>query len=361
MDTVAIIGTRAQAIKMAPVVRALRARRASCEIVLTGQHETTIDELLADFELAPDVRLWSSGEVKSIARGLSWTPRLLFRTWSYLRRRARTSPITVLVHGDTMTTLIGALAGRFARLKVAHVEAGLRSGALLDPFPEELIRRFVTHITRIAYCPGEDAVAHARGRRRRCIDTGENTVLDAVRWALAHTKPDQTRNHDEPYVIVSAHRVETVLRPHRLQALHDLVLEVARDIKVQFVLHPVTRARLERAHLLNTLDDAPNVVLMPRMGYIAFVQTAARAHAILTDGGGNQEEMSYLGVRTLILRQHTERPHGLGSTTILVGLNVALVRAHIESTDGRGHPMNHLSQFAHCTPAECIAKDLLAR
>lgn len=354
----AVIGTRAQAIKMAPVVRALRERGLACEIVLTGQHETTMDELLADFELQPDTRLWASGEVKSVVRGLGWMPRILYRATRHLAHRRRAGPVTVLVHGDTMTTLVGAIAGRLARARVAHVEAGLRSGSLLDPFPEELVRRIVTRLAHVAYCPGPAYMAAAAGRKRRCVDTAENTVLDAVRWALDHHEPDASPPDDEPGVIVSAHRMETVMVRPRLQALCNLVLAISNDVAVRFVLHPVTQARLEHAGLLATLEEAPRVTLVPRMGYTAFIALASRARAVLTDGGGNQEEMSYLGVPTLLLRRRTERVHGLGSTTILTGLDGQRVRTALAGYPRSPRPREALEHWARHQPSQTIARDL---
>lgn len=357
MHTVALIGTRAQAIKMAPVIIAIRDAGLSCEIVLTGQHRATVDELLSDFGLQPDTRLWRNDEAKRVLAGLGWSIVALWRSWGLLRKRAKDDRTVVLVHGDTATTLIGAVAGRLARCEVAHVEAGLRSGSLLDPFPEEGIRRLVTRLAQTAYCPGPDATSVLASSGCHCVDTEENTVLDAVRYVMQHPRPPDVTAASPAYVVVSAHRMETVMRRRRLRALTDLVGALSQWYTVYFVLHPITLERLRQYGLMERLQAQDKIELTPRMGYAPFIQLASAARAVLTDGGGNQEEMAYLGVPTLLLRNRTERHHGLGYGTHLIGLDTDRALALLKQlpTD---RP-NALSLEA--TPSRRIACDIVAR
>lgn len=361
MLVLALIGTRAQAIKMAPVVLAVRKRGMPCEIVLTGQHETTVDDLLADFGLKPDVRLWEAGEIKSMLRGLGWTVRVCARATRFFWRRRRYGEVVVLVHGDTMSTLVGAVAGRLAGCRVAHVEAGLRSGSMLDPFPEEVTRRLVTRLAQVAYCPGPEAMLTAAGGQRHCVDLGENTVLDALRAVVAPTAGVGDPTVVAPYVVVSAHRLETVYRTARLRALVELALALGERVQVRFVLHPVTHSRLERAGLMQPLQAAEQVELLPRMAYPSFIRLAAGAVAVLTDGGGNQEELAYLGVPTLILRRRTERPHGLDGNAVLAGLDKIRVLTALDRLAAWKRIAKPLERFAEAQPAARIADDLVAQ
>lgn len=323
MRTLAIIGTRAQAIKMAPVVRAIRDAGLPCEIVLTGQHYATVDSLLADFGLEADARLWDKGEITRVPSAGIWAPVVLARLRRFIKARTRNSPVTTIVHGDTMTTLLGAAAGYLAGSTVAHVEAGLRSGCLWDPFPEELIRRSVTRLAQIAYCPGEAATEVVQGQGREAVDTHENTVLDALKIVLGDSWPPSPGIEPPQYVLISAHRLETVMRRSRLTSLVELTLRISETFPVRFVLHPITRRRLRMTGLIERLEQCPDVELLERMRYPCFIRLASGARAVLTDGGGNQEEMAYLGVPTFLLRRRTERSQGLDDETHLVGLDIA--------------------------------------
>jgi UDP-N-acetylglucosamine 2-epimerase (non-hydrolysing) len=340
---------------MAPVIVAARDVGLPCHVVLTGQHLATVDELLADFGLEANERLWQRSEIKRIFKGLGWSGIVLWRLWRLLRRQSHRDKTIVLVHGDTMSTLIGAFAGRLARCRVAHVEAGLRSGSLLDPFPEEIIRRIVTWLAEIAYCPGEEATSVVRRTGRYCVNTVENTVMDSIRMVL--DKGDKTSSElpDSSYVIVSAHRMETVLRHRRLSALVDLVLAITRLYPVRFVLHPVTKDRLERSGLIARLQESDRVELTPRMGYAAFIRLASDSRAILTDGGGNQEEMAYLGIPTLLLRNRSEREQGLDGNAKLIGLDSARAIRELESTDQQ----RKIKTLPIGSPSERIANHML--
>lgn len=360
MSCLAIIGTRAQAIKMAPVVYAIRHQGLECRIALTGQHEQTVDGLLSEFGLQADIRLSPGTEITTIAGGLRWLLKVLPRAVAACRQsKATPRPQLILVHGDTVSTLIGAVAGRLAGCRVAHVEAGLRSGSLLDPFPEELIRRLVTRISHVAYCPGEAPLRVCLERGVECVNTVENTILDSLRQVLGYDSrlPEQ----EVDYVVISAHRMETVMRDSRLRQLHDLTLRIAERLEVRFVLHPVTQKRLSENGLLEQLQAHPNVQLLPRMGYGEFIHLAASARAILTDGGGNQEEMSYLGIKTLVLRQHTERDHGLGVTTHVTGLDTGKVIDALDREGSRSHGELGLAEFDSVHPSRTIASDVVER
>lgn len=325
----AVVGTRAQLIKMAPVLLELESRGLRYNLLLTGQHRETMRELLQEFGVAmAPTYAYTGPEVSGIGRMLTWLPSTLFRL---LRRRRHwlprdgPGPDVVLVHGDTLSTLLGALAGRLAGLRVAHVEAGLRSFHLLHPFPEELTRLLTFRLADIAYAPGAWACENLRRYRRlQVVDTGANTLLDTVRIA-AHAPPPEAEAPEEPYCVASIHRFENIFNRGRLEAVVGLLERAAACYRVVMVLHPATRKRLTETGLLERLESNSAIRLVPRMGYTRFMRLAAGARFVITDGGSNQEELSYLGIPTLLMRRATERREGLDGSTVLCGYDPAVL------------------------------------
>jgi UDP-N-acetylglucosamine 2-epimerase (non-hydrolysing) len=243
----------------------------------------------------------------------------------------------VLVHGDAFSALVGALMGRVAGLTVAHVESGLRSFKLFDPFPEELTRMAVCRLSRILFCPGAQAVDHVqRLRRKEVVDTGSNTMRDVLRAATTWA-PRITIPH-EPFAICTLHRYENIFRRDRFAHLVNLVCRAADGIRVLFVLHPPTARNLDRFGLREPLERHPNVSLRPRYPYFDFVHLLARARFVMTDGGSNQEEASYLGLPCLILRTTTERMEGIGENAVVSNLNPDTVEGFVADPERYRRP-----------------------
>lgn len=306
-----VVGTRAQLIKVAPVVVACQRRQVPAVLLMTGQHRETMQDLVEEFGLlAPQVPALAAGEHSTVRALLGWVP----VAWRGIRRRLdeiarERGALDVIVHGDTLSTLLGAWAARRGRDRVVHLESGLTSGRLLDPFPEEICRRLVFRRADLAVCPNPAAADHMRrNHRAEVLDSGGNTILDAV--ALASAAPADVA---APYVVASLHRFQNLYDGKRLRALVDLIVAIAAQRKVVFVLHPATRGRLDSQGLMPVLAAAPGVQLSPRMGYRDFLRLAAGADCVLTDGGSNQEELAAMGVPTLVMRDRTERPDGLGA------------------------------------------------
>ena len=238
-----LIGTKAQLVKMAPVLRRMDQAEVPYRLVYSGQHSETFEELERLFGLrAADDTLVEDFEAATHASFARWT----LRYWSAAVRRLfkgswRHCRIG-LVHGDTASTLFAAIAMRLAGVPVAHVEAGLRSPRLFDPFPEEIVRRLVSRLSRWHYVPDQAAAGNLVGSRGEIIDTGGNTLRDALEFALARMKPMQPGSGG--YAVASIHRNENLSSPRRFEQLMQLVVETATRCPVKFVLHPATRARL---------------------------------------------------------------------------------------------------------------------
>jgi len=302
-----VVGTRPEAIKMAPVIRALRNTAALTPItVSTNQHPGTVQSFLAEFEVTPDVVLdvpdRRSSDLSELLAAL--LPRL-----GAAIQAAR--PGAVLVQGDTSSALAGALAAFYAKVPVGHVEAGLRSGRADDPFPEEMHRRMVGECTTWHFAPTTRAVAALTEEgvpAARIFLTG-NTVVDALRWITAEAAaPAQPASTGRRRLLVTAHRRENWDEPMRRIGRALARLAERDDLEVRLSLHPNPAVRGVFAALL---ADCPRVTMFEPLGYRDFAGELAQASVILTDSGGLQEEGPALGRPVLVMRETTERPEAV--------------------------------------------------
>ncbi|GEN78276.1 UDP-N-acetylglucosamine 2-epimerase [Actinotalea fermentans] len=325
-----IVGTTAELIKMAPVFHELAARGRLAEIWYTGQHVDELSPTSRDLDLPePAVWLVPRGTARNLARPAevpAWLVRVVRTTWARraeLRRRLTVdgTPAVVLVHGDTFTAPLGALIGRRLGARIGHVEAGMRSGSLLHPFPEELNRRAVAHLTDIHFAPTEREEHNLRRRRGVVVVTGANTVVDAVRYALERPEEEDARSFPEGYGVATLHRFELV----RDESLYRDALECLADYARR--RHPIVyfagRSELERlgSYGLLSLFDEERFVLAEKLSYVRFLPVLAKARFVVTDSGGLQEESAHLGIPCAVHRRHTERMDGVGVSMVLTGLD----------------------------------------
>ncbi|MFZ5573407.1 MAG: UDP-N-acetylglucosamine 2-epimerase [Thermodesulfobacteriota bacterium] len=336
-----ITGTKAQLIKMAPILRRLKDRGIDYNHISTGQHHATMDEISANFGIKkPDRELYSGRDITAVFDMLCWSIRIL---WETLRRgkkifRHDTNGI-VLVHGDTFSTLLGALMGRLAGLKVAHVESGLRSHDLFQPFPEEIFRLVTFRIADILFCPGARACGNVAGLQKITINTKENSLLDSLKMI----RPITHRIQDIPipsseFGLVSLHRFENFSNYASARRIVDTILQIAESRHLVFILHKFTEERLAANKLIGRLSANNNIELRPRYDYVRFMTLLDRAEFLISDGGSNQEECYYMGKPLLILRNVSEREQGLGRNALLSRFDPALIRQFIQRPDAFRHP-----------------------
>jgi UDP-N-acetylglucosamine 2-epimerase len=313
-----ICGTRPEAIKLAPVVDALRGRR-EMEVVLvsTGQHRQMLDQAFADFELTPDIDL----NLMRPAQGLSELLARLLESLADLFRRRR--PDWVVVQGDT-TTVLGASLAAFAEgIGICHVEAGLRTGDLRAPFPEEMNRRCVGILASRHCVPTLDARAHllSEGVPPASIHLTGNTVIDALAWTIPRLRPSDlpiALNPGRRLVLLTMHRRESFGEPMRdvLRCMRQL-LEVNSDLELVYPVHlnPQVRETVN-----SQLRGCERVHLLEPLSYRSVVAVLARSEFVLTDSGGIQEEAPFLGTPVLVLRDVSERPEAVrAGAAVLVG------------------------------------------
>jgi UDP-N-acetylglucosamine 2-epimerase (non-hydrolysing) len=316
-----VLGTRPEIIKMAPVV--LAARQAgtpfAVTVLHTGQHLELAEEMFRVFGITPDIDLAVMQANQDL---FTLTARIMEGLSQHIKPGAFDC---ILVQGDTTSAFLGALAGYYTRIPVAHVEAGLRTQTKFSPFPEEMNRRLVGPLADVHFPPTERARASLRGEGipdSQITVTG-NTVIDALFWSLArpHTPgPDLAELLDRPgrLILVTTHRRENFGEPHRqvFAALREIV-DGHGDVRILFPVHPNPNVRAEVAACLGNHD---RIRVCAPLGYLDFLRTMQRSCLILSDSGGVQEEAPSLKKPVLVLRESTERPEGIESGALkLVG------------------------------------------
>ncbi|HHV08259.1 MAG TPA: UDP-N-acetylglucosamine 2-epimerase (non-hydrolyzing) [Firmicutes bacterium] len=314
-----VFGTRPEAIKMAPVVKALAAEpEFDSKVVVTAQHREMLDQVLDLFSIRPDYDL----DVMAAGQSLTQiTCRILIRLDEVL---ATESPDMVLVHGDTSTTFAAALAAFYRQVSVGHVEAGLRTGVKYFPYPEEINRCLTGVLADLHFAPTDLARNNLikEGVPSKCIQITGNTAIDALFLTV-----DESYQFCHPtlrawdwdryrILVVEAHRRENWGQP--LENVCRAVAELTaqhRDLAVIFPVHlnPKVQEPVRRI-----LGDCPRVHLLDPLGYADFANLMARSHMILSDSGGIQEEAPSLGRPVLVLRNVTERPEAVAAGTVKV-------------------------------------------
>lgn len=357
-----VMGTRPDTIKMAPLVLELQKHRPAIEtiVVVTAQHRQMLDEVLHLFGITADYDL----DIMTPAQTLTEiTTRVLVKLEPVL---AAAKPDVVLVHGDTTTSSAAALAAFYAKIPVGHVEAGLRTSTILEPFPEELNRRLTGVIATYHFAPTERSKANLLAERviaENVFITG-NTVIDAflatARLANGKRVPalagiDPMR----PLIFVTAHRRENhAAMPEIAQALKDIAALPERP-QILWPVHPSPMVK-PVAHRI--LDGVAGISLVEPLDYADTVAVVKAARFVLTDSGGLQEEAPTLGKPVLVMRRETERPEGLDAGTLeLIGTDRATIvakarallhdspifmqMAHASNPYGDGHASERIVAF----------------
>ncbi len=308
-----IIGTRPEAVKMAPVIRELARRDVPHLVLSTGQHRELVAQTLTSFSIGIDIDLdlMTPGQTPTqvAARVLGSLGDLLHEL----------QPSSMIVQGDTTTVMAAAIAGAYARVPVIHLEAGLRTGDRSQPFPEELNRIIAGAAADLHLAPTERSRANLlrEGVASSAIVVAGNTVIDALLWA-AELVADQpvipelaALDPNKRLILLTAHRRESFGRPleDALRAVRRVALE-RPDVEVLYPVHPNPKVQ-EPAHRI--LDGLDNVHLCEPLDYFGLVQVLLRAYLVVTDSGGLQEEAPALAKPVLVLRDVTERPEAVDS------------------------------------------------
>ena len=330
-----IFGTRPEAIKVSTVYHEFKNNGIDVKAVVTGQHKEMLYQVLDLFEIKPDYDLKIMKQGQSLAE---LTGRLIIKLDEIMKKEKFDY---VLVQGDTTSVFTGALTAFYNHIPVGHIEAGLRTGNIYSPFPEEANRKLVGTITDMHFAPTDINVNNLlrEGYSKDKILKVGNTVIDALYWVKEHKKEnlEEIRKkyniNDKKYILLTMHRRENWGAPmeNTLKAIRDY-LEKHEDLYVVFPMHlnPLVR---ETAH--KVLDSFERKVLLEPLEYLEFIAVMDGAHYIMTDSGGVQEEAPSLGKPTLVLRDTTERPEAIeAGTAKLVGTEHENIIKYMELLEG---------------------------
>lgn len=311
-----IFGTRPEAIKMAPLVKALEQDdRFESKIIVTAQHREMLDQVMAIFEIIPDydLNIMASGQTLT-----DITTKVLLEMQPILQAE---QPDIVLVHGDTTTTFAAATAAFYQQVKIGHVEAGLRTWNKYSPFPEEANRQMTDALADLYFAPTEQSKENLlkENHPEEQIYVTGNTAIDAMNYTVNEAYENPTLVLDyQKQIVVTMHRRENLGEPMAqvFSALQRIANEFP-DVRLIFPMHKNPKVRAIAQELLGNLV---NVQLIEPLDVVDFHNVIARSHLILTDSGGVQEEAPSLGVPVLVLRDTTERPEGVAAGTLkLIG------------------------------------------
>ncbi|KWZ78071.1 UDP-N-acetylglucosamine 2-epimerase [Anaerococcus tetradius] len=314
-----VFGTRPEAIKMCPLVNELKSRKSLNTIVcVTGQHREMLDQVLNTFKVKPDYDLSIMQQGQTL---FDITNRILEKIKTVLEKE---NPEIVLVHGDTSTTFVTALACFYLKIPVGHVEAGLRTYNIYSPYPEEFNRQAVGIISQYNFAPTHMAANNLIKEGKDCskIYITGNTVIDAMKHTVKedYFHPELEWVGDDKLIFITAHRRENIGKPmHNMFRAIRRVLEEHKDCKAIYPIHmnPVVRKAAEEE-----LGDCERIHIIDPIEVFDCHNFEARCHLCLTDSGGIQEEVPSYGKPVLVMRDTTERPEGVKAGTLrLVGTN----------------------------------------
>jgi UDP-N-acetylglucosamine 2-epimerase (non-hydrolysing) len=373
MKVLCIFGTRPEAIKMAPVIAELRKHpeRIDTRVCVTGQHREMLDQALAAFDIHPDLDLEVMTENQSLS---ALTSKLLSAIDPVMDGE---KPDWVLVQGDTTTTMAASLAAYYHRIRVGHVEAGLRTGNKFHPFPEEINRRIADTITDLHFAPTERARQNLlrEGTPANSVLVTGNTVIDALLSISEHPIPQAAsdllqrlhipqdgESDGKRLILVTAHRRENFGGP--LENICDALSEIAANhdnVQVLFLVH--LNPNVQQT-VRSRLSDTPNIHLMPPLDYPSMAHLLKRSYLVLTDSGGLQEEAPAFGVPVLVMRETTERPEAVeAGTAKVVGTEVRSIADSaarlLDDADEYGKMSHAANPFGDGHASERIVRALL--
>lgn len=325
-----VFGTRPEAIKMCPLVNELKTRKQLETVVcVTGQHRQMLDQVLEAFQVEPDYDLSIMKDRQTL---FDVTTNILNKIKEVLEKE---KPNVVLVHGDTSTTFVTALACFYLQIPVGHVEAGLRTYNIYSPYPEEFNRQAVSIISQFNFAPTELSKNNLlkEGKKEETIFVTGNTAIDALKTTVRedYTHPDLEWASDSRLIMITAHRRENLGEPmkHMFRAIRR-VMDEHPDVKAIYPIHmnPVVREIAD-----SILGDDERIRIIEPLEVLDFHNFLNRSYMILTDSGGIQEEAPSLGKPVLVMRDTTERPEGIAAagTLKLVGTEEETIYQNFKS------------------------------
>lgn len=330
------IGTEAELIKVFPVIIECQKAGRICHLIASGQNDLRKSRILGFIDLnGKFIELSREEEIQKSAVGLlKWflavkkkAPRIIKKHFS----AEELAGANLIVHGDTVSTMMGALIGKKLGMRVCHVEAGLRSHNLLNPFPEEIDRLITSRLARVHFAPGKGPTRNLRKAKGVVVNTGYNTILDSLacsKHMQIMTKEVQDIQGQDYFVFVM-HRQENLMNNDFVRQVLSQIRQFSREKKCVLILHKITENKLKELRILDVLKKDKHFLLLPRVDYFDFMKLLDGAQYVITDGGSNQEELHYMGKPCLIMRKTTERQEGIGENAVMYSGSIENMRKFV--------------------------------
>ncbi|MBA4319155.1 MAG: UDP-N-acetylglucosamine 2-epimerase [Flavobacterium sp.] len=344
-----LIGTNAEFIKVFPVMVEMEKRKIPYKIISTGQNNLSNSDLFTKLShQGLDYTFNSQPTHQTTISLLSWWIKSLFVAIPIFRK-IKSNNTYLILHGDTISTFLGALLGKLFGFKLIHIEAGLRSFNYFSPFPEEINRVLVSNFVDIHFAQNSWAINNLKEKKGQKVNTRSNTLVDSLQIALENHASIKTKLPKKYFVFIF-HRQENLANPQHVKKVINQILVQAKSIRCLFILHGNTMQTLQSLSLFEKVRSTKNITLMERVPYLSFMKILSSADFLITDGGSNQEEAFYLGLPIFILREHTERTEGLNENVILGGKNIEALKKFFTDYHNYRRP----KQISSTSPSKII-------
>jgi UDP-N-acetylglucosamine 2-epimerase (non-hydrolysing) len=316
------IGTTAELIKLAPVIKELKQKQIPFKIIASGQGKLLFGELSKYLgNLKADIVFAGKTKRSSVLNFIFWAIKTFFNSLFVFRKEFKglgKKNLHFIVHGDTISSLVGALATKIskfgAKVKLVHIESGLRSFNFFEPFPEEITRYVISKVSDVHFCPNEWALKNLKNAKGIKINTHQNTLIESYFFYKEMKKKVVSNKISQKYFVLIIHRQEHVIfnKEKTINLIKFILENKPVGMKCILIAHHPTWNVINRLNIINK-----DVIMLNRLAYIEFMSLLENSEFVLTDGGSNQEELFYMGKPTLVLRSHTERIEGLGKNILL--------------------------------------------
>lgn len=326
------VGTTTELIKLAPIIKELEKRQIKFKIITSGQTKVNFEELafLINKKKA-DISLGEKQNRSSVIMFFFWSIYTIFKTPALKNefKGLNKNNSYFIVHGDPVSSLIGAIIAKIYGLTLVHIESGLRSFNFLEPFPEEICRVIISKIADIHFCPNEWSIKNLSKEKGLKINTKQNTMIESCFSVLTKFKnlKIDLKVTNKKYFVLIVHRQEHVVfgKEKSRELIEHIIKNIPKNMKCVFITHATTMDFLNSVGFKLSEEDKKKVIFAPRLKYIEFVNLMNRSAFLITDGGSNQEEAYYMGLPCLLVRNYTERIEGLNDNVVLSKSNKRVI------------------------------------
>lgn len=335
------IGTTAELIKLAPVIEKLNQRKIKFTVIASRQNDIRFDEFLSIVgKLDIIYAVTPKSTDSSIVQFISWGIRTFFSLLLGLRRQFKDLNKLnsyFIIHGDTVSSLMGSLVAKIYGLTLVHIESGLRSFNFFEPFPEEICRYIVSKLADIHFCPNAWCVNNLKHIKGEKIDTKQNTLIETFLSAIKNESHnpvvDNIQKRSKKYYVLVVHRQEHIFFViKQMQRILSYIFRLTpKNLLCVFLVHDQSARFITALDLIIPKETKDNMIKIGRLPYGDFITLLQGSEFVITDGGSNQEELYYMGKPCLILRKYTERIEGLQSNVVLSKLRIPIIRHFIKN------------------------------